>query len=333
MSEGTSDFDGAWKETLEFFLPGLLELLFAPIADRIDRSKGFHFLDTELQSLQADTQSKRQSVDKLIKVHLDGIFRWILVHIEVQSQPDPHFPKRMFRYFYRILDVHGLPVVSLAILSDAEPNFRPGPFELDTAGTRCVFYYHTAKLLDLDEAMLEQSSNPVAKVILAHRIAQQTAGDDAGRLREKLRWFRELMRQGFSGEEIHRLLKALDAMNPLPRDLAVEFRQQIIQCDPSKIMPLLTSFEQMALEEGLEKGLEKGIEKGRAEGLSKGLWSGQLIALRESIRDLLEERFGFVNREIIDRLEAVSDPSTLRLWNRRAVTIETPEAFRVLIES
>jgi hypothetical protein len=58
---------------------------------------------------------------------------------------------------------------------------------------------------------------------------------------------------------------------------------------------------------------------------------GQLLALRESIRDLLEERFGHTPPDIAARLEQESDASLLRSWNRRAATIESAAAFQGLI--
>jgi hypothetical protein len=55
------------------------------------------------------------------------------------------------------------------------------------------------------------------------------------------------------------------------------------------------------------------------------------LALRESIRDLVEERFGFMPVGVGTRLELESDPKVLRSWHRRAATIGTPEAFLELV--
>ena len=82
-------------------------------------------------------------------------------------------------------------------------------------------------------------------------------------------------------------------------------------------MPFVTSIERFAREEGLVKGREEG----------------QMLALKESIRDLLEARFGVTPQEILVQLDGVSDLTTLRLWLRRTATIESLEAFQALIES
>ena len=90
-------------------------------------------------------------------------------------------------------------------------------------------------------------------------------------------------------------------------------------------MPFVTSIERFAREEGLMKG--------REEGLSEGLSRGQIIALKESIRDLLEARFGSTSWDVMNRMDGVSDLTALRHWNRQAATIESLEAFQALLES
>jgi hypothetical protein len=63
------------------------------------------FLDQELQQLMRESEIGKQFVDKLIKVWLnDGNETWLLVHLEIQSQVDSNFAKRIFSYHYRIFD-------------------------------------------------------------------------------------------------------------------------------------------------------------------------------------------------------------------------------------
>ncbi len=57
----------------------------------------------------------------------DGREQWIVLHLEVQSQPDPDLPKRMFVYAARCFEKHGKEVFGYAILGDRSPSFRPGP--------------------------------------------------------------------------------------------------------------------------------------------------------------------------------------------------------------
>ena len=109
----------------------------------------------------------------------------------------------------------------------------------------------------------------------------------------------------------------MDWMTPLTWELDIDFRELLHQSNPHKVMPFVTSIERFAREEGLVKGREEG----------------QMLALKESIRDLLDARFGVTSQPILDRMDGVSDLTTLRLWHRRAATIESVEAFQALLES
>ena len=317
MSVPASDFDSAWKETVEVFLPGLVELSIPAICGEIDWNRGFDFLDSELRSLFPKRGSRRSRVDKLVRVFFkDGRSQWIYLHLEIQSQASENTPLRMFQYYYRIYDQHRMPILSLSILADPDPNHRPGDLDLRIAGSGCLFQYHVCKLTDFTDEFLEASPNPVAKVVLAHRIAQRTAKDPSARMLAKVRWIRELIRQRFSRDQIEKLFRALEAMNPLPEKLDVEFRERLRQSDPHTTMPIITSLERLA----------------RKEALAEGRSEGQLLTLRDAIRDLLEERFGHTPPDIGERLEQETDPVVLKSWHRKTATIESLEAFRRLLE-
>lgn len=93
------DYDGAWKEAIEIYLQPFLELCFPDIAGQIDWSARFEFLDKELQEIVRDADLGKQRVDKLIKVRrLDGAGEWVLLHMEVQAQPDEELPLRVYQY-------------------------------------------------------------------------------------------------------------------------------------------------------------------------------------------------------------------------------------------
>jgi hypothetical protein len=88
------NFDSPWKETLELFLKPILQMLFPDIHAEIDWSKGYESLDTELRAVVADGELGSTLADKLFRVYLrDGTDVWILIHLEVQSQPDPDFAR------------------------------------------------------------------------------------------------------------------------------------------------------------------------------------------------------------------------------------------------
>jgi hypothetical protein len=112
------DFDSPWKETLALFLQPILRMFFPGIDTAIDWSRGYEILDTELHAIVRDVELGSTLADKMFKVYLrDGTDVWILIHLEVQSQPDPDFARWMFVYHYRIRDRYNREA-SLAILGD-----------------------------------------------------------------------------------------------------------------------------------------------------------------------------------------------------------------------
>ena len=129
-----SKYDSAWKKVIERYLKHFLEFFFPDIYQAIDFTKEIHFLDKELQEIDPDSTMGDRTADALVKVHLkDGSLTYIciIIHIEVQSQPKPGLMKRMFIYFYRGYDKmveKDIPMISVAILADDNPNYRPDEF-------------------------------------------------------------------------------------------------------------------------------------------------------------------------------------------------------------
>ena len=102
------EYDSPWNEALEVYLRSILEFCFPPVATAIDWNQKPEFLDKELQAITGDAALGEQRVDKLIKVRLrDGTEEWILVHVEVQHQPDADLPLRIYQYHHRVRDRFG----------------------------------------------------------------------------------------------------------------------------------------------------------------------------------------------------------------------------------
>ena len=73
-----------------------------------------------------EAKTTRRTADKLVGVtRRDGTPVWVLIHVEVQGDPETAFAERMFTYHYKIRDTYQVPVASLAVLADADRGFRP----------------------------------------------------------------------------------------------------------------------------------------------------------------------------------------------------------------
>jgi hypothetical protein len=254
-----ADFDSPWKEGLPKYFRALMELCFPRIAAQIDWSRDFEFLDTELRALIRESATGRLHVDKLVRVYLlNGETRRILIHIEVQHRPEGDFPTRLYFYHIRLLE-KGEPVLTVAILADTDPDWRPSRYEHELLGCRVTFDFPICKLLDLVQRRdeLEQSHSPAAVLVLANWATQQTQADFGERLAWKKRLMRSLYHKGFGREDILELYRLMDWMLQLPPPLEQEFRTEIIEYEKEKHMPYITSIERFGREEGLQQGMQQ----------------------------------------------------------------------------
>src|SRR5438067_7894790 len=126
MMDRPLDFDSPWKAVIERFFELFLAFFFPEVHADIDWSRGFAFLDTELQQVTRDAELGRRLADKLVKVWRRGLGEtWLIIPIEVQGQYDADFAERMHVYNYRTYDQFRRPVLSYAVLADERNSWRP----------------------------------------------------------------------------------------------------------------------------------------------------------------------------------------------------------------
>jgi hypothetical protein len=258
-----SEFDSPWKEALDVYFEPFLAFFFPQAHAEIDWSRGYEMLDKELQQVVREAELGRRTVDKLVKVwRKSGEEAWVLIHVEVQSQEETDFPWRMYVYHYRLFDRYNRMVVSLAVLGDERPAWRPDHLSYDLWGCSVRFRFPVVKLLDYAaaEAALEANPNPFATVVWAHLKAQQTRQDPEARRAWKVRLVKALYDRGLSAADVRQLWRFLDWMLDLPKALEDQVWQEIQAYEEEKRVPYITSVERMAAKRELLEGLEVGLE-------------------------------------------------------------------------
>jgi hypothetical protein len=248
----------------------------------------------------------------------DGSAVWVLIHVEVQGEPEMAFAERMYTYHYKIRDRYQVPVASLAVLADTDQGFRPQQYSAALWGCRVDFRFPLVKLLDYAEprrwAELESSGNVFALVVMAQIRAKVT--DDAETLKGwKFRLIRLMYERGHARALILELFRLIDWMIRLPKALEADFRQQLYAYEEQQQMPYVTTVEQAGIEKGVKQGVKQGIKQGIKQGAAKTL-------LR-----LLERKFGpeavQAHRERIEGAEI----DQLEAWLDRILSAETPESI------
>ncbi|MCC2693904.1 Rpn family recombination-promoting nuclease/putative transposase [Nodularia sp. LEGE 04288] len=303
MNEVRDDYDGAWKEGVEQYFEAFLTFFFPEIQAEIDWTRGYEFLDQELQQLMRESEVGKQFVDKLIKVWLnDGKETWLLVHLEIQSQVDPNFAQRMFSYHYRIFDRYNQEVVSLAILGDNQANWRPQEYSYGRWGCWLSLQFPIVKLLDYEAHWLEleQSESPFAVLVMAHLRTQATTQDLTGRLRWKLSLIKRMYELGYSRDKISQLFRLLDRLMTLPPDLDLNFKAELKRFEAEQEMTYITSIERIGIAQATQKHIAK----------------------------ILTIRFKDVPPELVEQLNELYDVESLNQLLEKAVTTNSISEFQ-----
>lgn len=262
--------DLLWKGIIEDMPAHFLRFFFPESDNLLDFERGFEFLDKELELLfPAEENEYPRFVDKLLKVYSKaGVEEWILIHIEVQGYYEKDFSKRMFTYFYRLLDKYNMPVTALAIFTEANRQFKPDAFNYHFMGTLVAFKYNIYKILDQNESVLYNDTNPFAIVILTVLLAiKNKKMDDVTLLGLKIDLFRNLYQRKMEKKSMHALATFLK--------MYVHFKKPETNTNFEAAIQLITENKAtMGIEElilsraekkGIEKGIEKGIKKGKSE--------------------------------------------------------------------
>jgi len=287
--------DILWKAALEDFFDDFLRF-FYPDADKLfDIGKGFEYLDKELEQLfppETDDYSVRY-VDKLVKVFTrEGDEEWILVHVEVQAYTDKDFAKRMFQYYYRILDKYDKPITAFAIFADTNKNFHPKHYERDFLGTRICYAYNTYKITEQDDTELEASNNPFAMAVLTAKLSLSRPALKVPQLIDLAHDLaKRLLNKQMPKEKIRKLMSFLrhylDFENT---EMLAKFEQGIsILTKRSTTMGIEEFLLDRAEKKGRKEGIEKGIEKGIKDTALKMIESGLDIKLIADITGLTIE--------------------------------------------
>jgi hypothetical protein len=198
---------------------------------------------------------------------------------------------------HRIHERYGREVVSLVVLTDDRPSWRPSEYRSERWDFSHVLRFPVVKVLDFRErrAELETNPNPFAMVVMAH-LERQAAATEADRLRVKVNLFRRLLGRGHGRKDIIHLFRFIDWLLVLPPEMEAESRRQITELQEGTIMPHVGGVERLIREEG------------RAEGKAEGVREGLL----EAIGLALEVRFAKEALQVLPRVREITDLDRLR---------------------
>lgn len=309
------DADTPWKNILELYFRDFMECCLAEISVKIDWSKNFESLDKELNAVSRGARQGRRLADKLIKVWLkDREGEWMLIHLEVQGRRDIGFPQRMFVYNYRLSDRHQVPILSIAILTDNDLNWRPHEYKQAIFGCSIEINFLLIKILDFtsQRETLEKSNNPFVLVLLIQLIILETSKNLRSRFLAKISLTRQLYHWKLQKKDVFQLYVFIDWLIVLPESLMLEYHQEVKRIEEEYEMArFITSAERV------------GLIKGRQEGMQQGMQRGQQVVAEMFIR-ALKRRFRVVSPAVISKIYQ-ADIDMLLNWEEKIDTVRAVE--------
>jgi hypothetical protein len=276
------DYDGLWKK----IIGGLFEdfvAFFAPdLHKEIDFTANFDALQTELNREIMKKKGGKAIADKLFKVFLkSGEEKWVLIHVEVQDEDKKDFPKRMFRYFYRIFDEFDREVYSIALLTDVKKSRHAGPFQYAFYGTKAYYAYNTYDFHGKDIEELKQSANPFATAVIAGIYASRSKQNSDLRYAFKQSLITSILKKYDTAEGemvyiLNELIYFVDCLLKLPNEMNPKLRKELdpylgeevftkLYMDKTNPPPTLAELMSESKQEGIQEGREKGKQEGKKE--------------------------------------------------------------------
>lgn len=291
-----TDHDRLFKELLSTFFLEFLDLFLPEVGKYIERGS-IVFLDKEV--FTDVTSGGRHEADLVVKARFHDRDSFFLVHVEHQARREGDFGRRLFRYFARLYEKHGLPVYPVVVFSyDAPRREEPESHRVEFPDkTVLEFNYAVIQLNRLHWRDYLRHANPVASALMA-----KMAMKPEERPRVKLECLRLLATLRLNPARMQLISGFIDTYLQLSRAEERIFLRSTEKTPPrerKKVMEIVTSW----MKEGLRRGRQEGRQEGRREG-------ELALVLR-----LLNHRFGRIGVKVqtrvsklpLDKLEALGE--------------------------
>lgn len=244
------DHDRLFKELLSTFFLEFVDLFLPDVANFIERDS-LAFLDKEL--FTDVTTGERYEADLVIKLRFKRRETFFLIHIEHQAHKEGEFSRRMFRYFARLYESHGLPVYPVVVFSYDSPR-RAEPTSHRVGFPNKVvleFNYDVIQLNRLNWRDYLRHPNPVASALMS-----KMAMTPEERPRVKMECLRLLATLRLDPARMQMISGFIDTYLRLSAEEDKIFQAEvetIIEEEKEGVMEIVTSW----MEEGIERGKQE----------------------------------------------------------------------------
>jgi predicted transposase YdaD len=230
-----------------------------------------------------------------------------IIQVEIQAQQDKNLPRRMFRYYYAVVEKYKKEPTQIVLFVGKG---NPPPSEYKTP--KLTLKYKVLDMKKIDPDVFIKSEKP-AEVIL---------GILAGKFKDKPQIIKKVKKrivEILKNEE--EIIKYIDSISFLAGlfDIEIKVKPMPIQVDIRK-----TFLYKWGKEEGLKEGKREGLKEGEEIGIKKGRQEG----LKEAILLGVQLKFGKSKiKEAKTLLEKVNDLNRLKKIKRKIIDVKTWDDF------
>lgn len=248
------DHDRLFKQLLQNFFAEFLKLFLPAVTESIEPGS-VTLLDKEV--FTDLTAGERHEVDLLAKCRFRGKDAFFLVHVETQASAQGDFAERMFRYFARLTERHGLAVYPIALFTYEKP-LRPEPDRYEVAFPDLdvlAYRFRTIQLNRLDWRAFARRPNPVAAALMTRMQIEPT-----DRPKVKLEILRLLVTLKLDKARQFLIRGFMDAYLRLNAAELVVYNLEAATIAPPEqeaVMQFLNEWEEIGEARGLAKGMAK----------------------------------------------------------------------------
>jgi predicted transposase/invertase (TIGR01784 family) len=200
----------------------------------------------------------------------NGEVEFIILHLELQGKGGGNLAVRMYHYKSLVFAHYQKEPVALAVITGERPKGEASYYSHSHFGTESVYRYNMLVLVELDDAELSVSDNPMDLAFYAAKCALR-AKEELQKY-NYLRTLTELLAErGWSMDDKRDLLLFLERfMNLKDRHLKDQIREYQRQLDKEGKVVYISIAEEYYTAKGRQEGKEEGKHEGKEEGRQEG---------------------------------------------------------------
>ncbi|OPX22523.1 MAG: hypothetical protein B1H02_06050 [Candidatus Latescibacteria bacterium 4484_107] len=283
----------------------------------------------EVTELDKELPSLMREVDFVALIEADGE-RFVLV-VEFQTAWENDMPQRALGYSWRAYERYGLPVYPVVVVFRKSGALRDR-LDLQALELEVLkFRFRVVPVWELDGAEIV-AQKWVGLYPLLPLMKWEGKSDEVV-LRESQDLVLEQIVEREPRADAYVALRVLSGIRHPVSLIDHILRRKEIMVESPVYQEILKEGRVMGLQEGKVLGLQEGKVLGLQEGQVRGLALGQETRLREDILEALEVRFGMVPYEVEEQVRRLRGQKTLEGLLRKAILVESLEAFGEMLSS